>query len=343
MKNILVTGGAGYIGSHTVVELVNAGFRPIIVDNFSNSDKNVLPNLHEITGQEITCYDHDYQDGVFLKDIITKESIEGVIHFAALKAVGESVEHPLLYYRNNVVGMIGLLEVLEATGVSNIVFSSSCTVYGEADKLPLTENSPVKPAVSPYGATKQMDEIIIRDTAAASKHLKGLALRYFNPVGAHPSAQIGELQIGTPTILVPLLTQAVAGLRDQLTLHGNDYNTPDGTPIRDYIHVIDLAKAHVSALNHIAKQSAQYFDVCNIGTGKGSTVLEVIKTFESATGKKVPYKVGPRRPGDIEASYAGVEKARNMLHWKAELTLEDALSDAWRWQQTLLQKHHGYK
>lgn len=338
MKNILVTGGAGYIGSHTVVELVAAKFRPVIVDNFSNSEKSVLDKLHELTGQEISCYDHDYQDNAFLKDIVTKENIDGVIHFAALKAVGESVEQPLKYYRNNVVGLIGLLEVLEATGVASFIFSSSCTVYGEADQLPLTEDSPIKPAASPYGATKQMDEIIIRDTVAASQKLKGLALRYFNPVGAHPSAKIGELQLGNPTILVPMLTQAVAGLRDELTVYGNNYDTPDGTCVRDYIHVVDLAKAHVGALEYINSQPAAFFDVCNVGTGRGTSVLEVIKSFEASTGQKVPYKIGPRRPGDIVASYAAVDKANKILNWKAEKSLEEALVDAWRWQQTLLKK-----
>lgn len=335
MKNILVTGGAGFIGSHTVVELINAGYRPIIIDNFSNSDRQVLDRLQEITGQNISSYDHDYQNEAFLKDVINNESVEGIIHFAAHKAVGESVQQPLKYFQNNVAGLITLLKIMEEAGTPNLVFSSSCTVYGEPDSLPVTEDAPIKPATSPYGATKQMDETIIRDTTAAANKLKSLSLRYFNPIGAHESALIGELPIGTPANLVPFLTQTVARIREKLTVYGNDYPTPDGTCIRDYIHVVDLAKAHVKALEHIAKQQPKYYDTCNIGTGKGSSVLEVIKAFEKATGKKVPYEIGPRREGDVVATYASAEKANSMLGWKAEKTLEQALSGAWRWQQTL--------
>jgi UDP-glucose 4-epimerase len=335
MKNVLVTGGAGYIGSHTVVELVNAGYKPVIIDNFNNSDKRVVKRLEKLTGKNITLYEHDYQEQDKLSTILKKEKIEGVIHFAAYKAVGESVQNPLKYFDNNVVGLVKLLEVLEKNNTPNLVFSSSCTVYGEADKLPLTESSPVKSAVSPYGATKQMDEIIIRDTAAASKSLKSLALRYFNPIGAHPTAQIGELPIGRPSILVPFITQTVAGWHNELTVFGDKYPTKDGTCIRDYIHVVDLAKAHVKALEYLAKQKPAFYDVFNIGTGKGRTVLEVIKTFEKVTGQKVPYKIGPPRSGDITASYAGVDKAQRLLGWKADLNLADALEDAWRWQKTL--------
>jgi UDP-glucose 4-epimerase len=335
MKNILVTGGAGFIGSHTVVELVAAGYNPVIVDNFNNSEESVLERLKQITGRGIFCYRQNYQDKEALISVIEKASIDGVIHFAAYKAVGESVENPLKYFQNNVAGLITLLETLEEMGVPNLVFSSSCTVYGEADKLPLTEASPIKPAASPYGATKQMGEIIIKDTTLASKKLRSIALRYFNPIGAHPSALIGELPIGVPSILVPFITQTVAGWREELSVFGNDYPTLDGTCIRDYIHVVDLAKAHVKALEHLDKQSPQYFDVFNVGTGKGSSVLEVIQTFEQATGKKVPYKIGPRRPGDIIASYANAGKAKSQLSWQSEKTLRDALADAWRWQQTL--------
>jgi UDP-glucose 4-epimerase len=335
VKNILVTGGAGFIGSHTVVELSEAGYTPIIIDDFSNSEKSVISNLEKITGQKPLVYEGKFQDKDLLKKIFSENKVDGVIHFAAFKAVGESVARPLKYYQNNVDGLVSLLEVMEDQGISNLVFSSSCTVYGEADKLPLTEDAPVKPAASPYGATKQMDEIIIRDTSAASQNLRSLSLRYFNPIGAHPSALIGELPRGVPSILVPFITQAVAGWRDELTIFGNDYPTSDGTNIRDYIHVVDLAQAHVKALEYIAGQKPNFYDVVNLGTGKGSSVLEVIETFEKVTGQKVPYKIGPRRAGDVVAAYADVTKAQQVLGWSAEKTLTDALKDAWRWQQTL--------
>lgn len=335
MKNILVTGGAGFIGSHTVVELINAGYRPVIVDNFSNSDRSVLSGIKKIVDKDVTCYDHDFRDKSFLASVIKKESIDGVIHFAAYKAVGESVEDPLKYYDNNVSGFISLLEVLEEAGVSSLVFSSSCTIYGEADELPLTENAPVKPAASPYGSTKQMCEIMIRDATTASKSLRSIALRYFNPIGAHSSAFIGELPMGRPSILVPFITQTVAGWYPELTVFGNDYPTPDGTCIRDYIHVVDLANAHVKALEYLAKQDFKYCDAFNIGTGQGSSVLEVIKNFEKTTGKKVPYKIGKRRSGDIVASYADATKAKKILGWQSQKTLSDALADAWNWQQKL--------
>jgi UDP-glucose 4-epimerase len=335
LKNILVTGGAGFIGSHTVVELINAGYKPIIVDDFSNSEKSVIGNLEKITGQRIDFYEGEFQDRKLIREIASKHKLDGTIHFAAYKAVGESVEKPLKYYRNNVAGLVDLLELMEELGVDNLVFSSSCTVYGETDKLPLTEELPFKPAASPYGATKQMCEIIIRDTSVASRNLRSLSLRYFNPIGAHPTALIGELPIGKPTILVPFITQTVAGWHDKLTVFGNDYPTPDGTNIRDYIHVVDLAKAHVKALEYVSGNKPGFYDVVNIGTGKGSSVLEVINTFESVTGQKVPYEIGDRRPGDIIASYASVEKAHKVLGWQAEKTLADALGDAWRWQKTL--------
>ena len=337
MKNILVPGGAGYIGSHTIVELIAAGYRPVIIDDFSNSKKQVLDRLKELTGQNITCYEHDFSDRDFLRDVMTKESIDGVIHFAAFKAVGESVENPLKYYHNNVAGLVTLLEVMEEAGVNDLVFSSSCVLYGDALKLPITEDEPIKPAASPYGTTKQMDETVIRDTSAASDTLRSLTLRYFNPIGAHPSSKIGELPLGIPSCLVPYITQTVAGIRQQLTVHGDDYPTPDGTCIRDYIHVVDLAKAHVKALAYLDKQKPGSYSYCNLGTGQGSSVLEVINTFEKVTGEKVPYKIGPRRAGDVITAYAAVDKAHDMLGWKTELMLGDALLDAWHWQESLKQ------
>lgn len=339
--NILVTGGAGFIGSHTVVELFAAGHNPVIVDDFRASDRSVLKGLGKIIGHEVTAYEQDFSDIARLQKIIEDESIEGVIHFAAYKAVGESVADPLKYYDNNVAGFVRLLEILEKKKISNIVFSSSCTVYGEPDKLPITESTPQKPATSPYGATKQMCEEILRDATSASKNLKSIALRYFNPIGAHPSGLIGELPIGVPANLIPYLTQTVAGLRPELVVNGKDYPTPDGSCVRDYIHVVDLAKAHVQAIDYLSKQAATSYDVYNVGTGQGSSVLEVIETFESATGKKVPYKIGPRREGDIIATYASVDKIAQDLSWKAELSLETALKDAWRWQTAITEDEHN--
>lgn len=333
--NILVTGGAGFIGSHTVVELINAGHKPIIIDNFNNSEKDVIGRLEKITKQKITCYEADYQDRKLLNKIFKDEQIDGVIHFAAYKAVGESVSEPLKYYRNNIAGLITLLEAMDDSGVSDLVFSSSCTVYGDPDVVPVTEDSPVKPANSPYGATKQMGETIIRDAVAASKNLRALALRYFNPIGAHPSSLIGELPIGVPNCLVPYITQTAAGIRKELTVNGDDYDTPDGTCIRDYIHVVDLAKAHVKALDYLEKQKASFYDFMNFGTGKGSSVLEVIEAFEEVSGQKLPYKIGPRRPGDAVTVFASTDKSNKVLGWKAELTLKEALRDAWNWQKTL--------
>ncbi len=336
MKNVLVTGGCGFIGSHTVVELIAAGYRPIIIDNFSNSEPGVIKGITNITKQKPMLYEGDFQDRELLRRVLDTESIEGVIHFAAFKAVGESVKQPLKYYENNVSGFVTLLKELEDTQKPiSIIFSSSCTVYGEADALPLTEDSPIKPAASPYGATKQMDEEILRDSTQASSRLRAMALRYFNPIGAHPSGLIGELPRGVPSILVPFITQTVAGWREQLTVFGDDYPTPDGTCIRDYIHVVDLAKAHIKAMEYITSQAAGSYDFCNVGTGVGSSVLEVIQTFEKVTDQKVPYVIGKRRPGDIVASYAAVEKANRLLDWRSEKTLGEALVDAWRWQQTL--------
>lgn len=335
MKNILVTGGCGFIGSHTVVELVSAGYNPIIVDNFSNSDKSVVGGIEKITNHKIKLYTGDFQNVVLLKKVFSEQSIDGVIHFAAFKAVGESIEKPLSYYQNNVSGLITLLQTLKELSVNNLVFSSSCTVYGEPDQLPVSETSLVKPAESPYGSTKQMDETIIQDTSKAQK-LHAIALRYFNPIGAHPSCLIGELPLGIPANLIPFITQSAAGLRNELTIFGDDYPTPDGTCIRDYIHVVDLAKAHIKALEYVAKQKNDHFyDVINVGTGKGNSVLEVISTFEKVNNVTVPYVIGPRRKGDIVSTFADVSKAQEKLHWQTEKSLADALKDAWNWQQTL--------
>ncbi len=334
MKNILVTGGAGYIGSHTAVELLAAGYNPVILDDLSNSRQSSLDGIEKITGRQPTFYQQDYRDNEALKKVIKNESIDGIIHFAAFKAVGESVEQPLKYYQNNVAGLIDLLQTCQDLGVQNFVFSSSCTVYGDTDQQPLTENSPMQPAASPYGATKQMDEVILRDFTAAAD-FKSVLLRYFNPIGAHPSGLLGELPLGRPNCLVPFLTQSVAGLIPPLTVFGDDYPTPDGTCIRDYIHVVDLAKAHVAAIEFCAKMAARTSDVFNIGAGKGTSVLELIKTFEQATGEKVKYSIGPRRSGDITTAYADTSKAAKTLGWQARKSLADALADAWRWQRAL--------
>lgn len=334
-SRILVTGGAGFIGSHTVVELCNAGYSPVIVDDLSNSKPSVLKQLEEITGQKISFYQQDYADQAALQKVIDTEKITGVIHFAAYKSVDESIREPLKYYRNNVAGLVNLLELLEKNKISSMVFSSSCTVYGEPDNLPVSEDAELKPATSPYGASKQICETILKDTTAASSTLRAMALRYFNPIGAHESSLIGELPLGTPANLVPYLTQAVAGLRPALTVYGNEYDTPDGTCIRDYIHVVDLAQAHVQALKYVSAQQPSTYDYCNVGTGAGSSVLEVITAFESATGQKVPYKIGPRRAGDIVSTYADTTKSFELFGWRAERSLETALRDAWNWQQTL--------
>ncbi len=336
MKTILVTGGAGFIGSHVVVELAQAGYQPVIIDNFSNSERSVVKALEKLLGQPVACYEQNYQDIARLKKVIQAEKPSGIIHFAAFKAVGELVQQPLKYYDNNVSGLVTLLEFLETTPlIKHFVFSSSCTVYGEPAKLPVTEDTPWQPASSPYADTKQMGEIIMRDTTAVSHGLNAVSLRYFNPIGAHPSALIGELPIGVPENLVPFITQTAAGLRPELTVFGDDYPTPDGSCIRDYIHVVDLAKAHVKALQYLEQKPAGFYDALNIGTGAGSSVLEVIKTFQQATGRKLPYKIGPRRPGDLIATYAATDKARKVLNWQAEKSLADALADAWRWQESL--------
>lgn len=337
--NILVTGGAGFIGSHTVVELHNAGFESIILDNFSNSEKKALAGIEEIIGKSVKYYEADINDTTIWDKIFTEQKIDGIIHFAAAKAVGESVEKPLKYYRNNVSATILMLEKITEYQVNNLVFSSSCTVYGEPDSLPVTENSAVKPATSPYGNTKQICEAIIRDTVQSTNNFHAISLRYFNPIGAHESCLIGELPLGTPANLVPFLTQSVAGIRGQLSVYGNDYPTSDGTAVRDYIHVVDLAKAHVSALNLLLKQpEGRYYDFFNIGTGEGSSVLQVINAFEEATGLKVDYVIKPRRDGDVIAVYADCTKSKEHLGWQTEKSLKDALGDAWNWQKSLTVK-----
>ncbi|NML67025.1 UDP-glucose 4-epimerase GalE [Hymenobacter sp. RP-2-7] len=338
MKKILVTGGAGYIGSHAVVELAQAGYEPIIVDDFSNSKQSVLAGLRDILGHDVPCHDIDCGDADALRGVLKQEgTVAGVIHFAAFKAVGESVQKPLAYFHNNLGSLITLLTVMKEQGIENLVFSSSCTVYGVPDQLPVTEATPTKPASSPYGRTKQMCEDIIHDTAAAPEAgLRAILLRYFNPIGAHPSAKIGELPLGVPNNLVPFITQTAAGLREKLTVFGDDYDTPDGTNVRDYIYVEDLAKAHVVAVRRLLeKKASEAVETFNVGTGHGNTVLEVVKTFEAASGQKLNYSIGPRRAGDVPAIYADATKAAEVLGFKTETSLHDALASAWKWQQAL--------
>jgi UDP-glucose 4-epimerase len=337
MAKILVTGGTGYIGSHTVVELQKEGFEVIIVDNLSNSNIDVLNGIEKITGirpvfENIDCVDYVSMDRMFEK----YQNIEAIIHFAASKAVGESVEKPLLYYRNNLVSLINLLQLMPIHKVKNIVFSSSCTVYGQPDILPVTENAPIKPAVSPYGNTKQIGEEIIHDTLYANENLNSIILRYFNPIGAHATAEIGELPNGVPNNLLPFVTQTAMGLRKQLQVFGNDYNTPDGSCIRDYIHVVDLARAHVVAVKRLLEaKTKSNVETFNLGTGRGLSVLEIIETFEKINGVKVPYKIVGRREGDIEKVWADPSIANNVLGWTATETVEETLRSAWVWEQNL--------
>ncbi|MDR2469319.1 MAG: UDP-glucose 4-epimerase GalE [Tannerella sp.] len=336
-KRILVTGGTGYIGSHTVVELQNAGYEAVIADNLSNSNVGVLEGIERITGIRPAFEELDCNDKAGLEYLFeTYPGIEGIIHFAASKAVGESVQQPLRYYRNNLVTLINLLELMPTHGVDGIVFSSSCTVYGQPDILPVTEDAPVKPALSPYGNTKQISEEIIRDTIYAGASFKSIILRYFNPTGAHPSAEIGELPLGVPQNLVPFLTQTAAGIRPELNVFGNDYHTPDGSCIRDYINVVDLAKAHVIALNRMLdNRTVTPVEVFNLGTGRGVSVLELIRVFEQSTGVKAPYRIVGRREGDIEKVWADPTRANRILGWMAVETLEDTLISAWKWQQKM--------
>ncbi len=340
MKKILVTGGLGFIGSHTVVELQNEGFEVVIIDDLSNSSVTVLEGIVNITSIKPAFIQLDLKNKPAVIDFFnTHKDIVGVIHFAASKAVGESVKNPLLYYENNITTLVYVLQELEKHNIPNFIFSSSCTVYGQADELPITENAPVKKAESPYGNTKQIGEEIIQDVCKISENLNAIALRYFNPVGAHASTQIGELPIGTPQNLVPFITQTAIGLREQLSVFGNDYPTNDGTAVRDYIHVVDLAKAHVVALQRLLKNdSKNKYETFNIGTGTGSSVLEVIHAFEKVSGTKLNYKIVDRRAGDITAAYANTTKVNNQLGWEAQLTLEDAMRDAWLWEQKIRSK-----
>ncbi|MBN8566375.1 MAG: UDP-glucose 4-epimerase GalE [Flavobacteriales bacterium] len=333
---VLVTGGLGFIGSHTVVELHNAGFEPLIVDNLSNSSIEVLDRIAAIIGYKPAFEQMDLREKVAVNQLFQKHAdINGVIHFAASKAVGESVENPLLYYENNINALVYILQELQKKQSANFIFSSSCTVYGQAEKMPITENASVQPAMSPYGNTKQIGEEIITDVAKVS-NIKSILLRYFNPIGAHPSAEIGELPIGVPQNLVPFITQTGIGLRQELSVYGDDYPTPDGTAIRDYIHVVDLAKAHVVALQRLVEnKNLDKVETFNLGTGTGSSVLEVITAFEKVSGKKLPYKIVGRREGDITSAYANTDKANNILGWKAQSTLEESLASAWKWEQKI--------
>lgn len=333
---ILVTGGLGFIGSHTVVELQNEGFDVVIIDNLSNSSEKVMDGIVAITGKKPLYEKLDLREKQSVQDFFARHpDIRGVIHFAASKAVGESVENPLLYYENNINTLVYLLQELSKKPEAHFIFSSSCTVYGQAEKMPITEDASVQPAASPYGNTKQIGEEIIADAAKVT-HINAILLRYFNPIGAHPTAEIGELPIGVPQNLVPFITQTGAGLREKLSVYGNDYPTPDGTCVRDYIHVVDLARAHVVALQRlINKKNTHKVETFNVGTGTGSTVLEVIRAFEKVSGKTLPYQIVGRREGDITSAYANTDKANNVLGWKAQLTLEDGLASAWKWEQKI--------
>lgn len=338
-ETILVTGGTGFIGSHTVVELQQAGYNVVIIDNLSNSKADVVDGIEKITGirpafENVDCCDMKSMENVFNK----YNSIKGIIHFAASKAVGESVQKPLLYYRNNILSLINILELMSQHGVKGIIFSSSCTVYGQPspENLPVTENAPIQKALSPYGNTKQINEEIIQDYIHSGAPIKSVILRYFNPIGAHPTAHIGELPNGVPMNLIPFVTQTAIGIRKQLKIFGNDYNTPDGTCIRDYIYVVDLAKAHVKAMERILEdKDTDSVEIFNIGTGRGVSTLEVVEGFEKATGVKVNWEYAPRREGDIEEVWADPAKANNVLGWKAETSLEDTLRSAWKWQVKL--------
>ena len=340
-QKILVTGGTGFIGSHTTVELQQAGYDVVIVDNLSNSNAEVVDGIEQITGirpafEKVDCCDKQALEAVFAK----YKDIKGIIHFAASKAVGESVEKPLLYYRNNIVSLLNLLELMPVYGVKGFIFSSSCTVYGQPTKehLPVTEDAPIQEACSPYGNTKQINEEIIRDYIHSGAPIKSVILRYFNPIGAHPSALIGELPNGVPNNLIPFVTQTAMGIRKELKIFGNDYDTPDGTCIRDYIYVVDLAKAHVKAMQRVLDMDTEPIEYFNVGTGRGVSTYEVVDKFEKATGVKVNWSYAPRREGDIEKVWANPDKANNVLGWKAEANLEDTLRSAWNWQLKLREK-----
>ena len=340
-QKILVTGGTGFIGSHTTVELQQAGYDVVIVDNLSNSNAEVVDGIEQITGirpafEKVDCCDKQALEAVFAK----YKDIKGIIHFAASKAVGESVEKPLLYYRNNIVSLLNLLELMPVYGVKGFIFSSSCTVYGQPTKehLPVTEDAPIQEACSPYGNTKQINEEIIRDDIHSGAPIKSVILRYFNPIGAHPSALIGELPNGVPNNLIPFVTQTAMGIRKELKIFGNDYDTPDGTCIRDYIYVVDLAKAHVKAMQRVLDMDTDPIEYFNVGTGRGVSIYEVVDKFEKATGVKVNWSYAPRREGDIEKVWANPDKANNVHGWKSETSLEDTLRSAWNWQLKLRER-----
>jgi len=337
MKKILVTGGLGYIGSHVVVELQNNGFKVVIIDDLSNSSKDVLDGIYKITGVKPFFEKVDMKVKKSLVDFFNKHTdIDGVIHFAAYKAVGESVKKPLEYYENNIHPLVYLLQEMDKLSSQKLIFSSSCTVYGQADELPITENSPIKEPESPYGNTKKVGEQVIKDTSNANNSLAAIALRYFNPIGAHDTTHLGELPNGTPQNLVPFITQTGIGIREKLSVFGNDYPTPDGTCIRDYIHVLDLAKAHVIAMKRLLEEkNKDNYEVFNIGTGKGSSVLEVINAFEAVSGLKLNYSFVQRRLGDVVSAYADTTKANSVLGWKTELTLKDAIHSAWEWEKKI--------
>ena len=332
-KSVLVAGGAGYIGSHTVVELINAGYEVVVVDNLSNSDISSLEGINKITGVKPTFYNVDCCDKGALSEVFKRHDFNSVIHFAAFKAVGESVEQPAKYYRNNLLSFMNVLELMVEYGRRNVVFSSSATVYGDADELPVTEETPRKPATSPYGNTKQMSEDILRDSVRANSSLRGIALRYFNPIGAHPSALIGELPRGVPNNLVPYITQTAAGIRECLSIFGQDYPTPDGSCLRDYIDIVDLAKAHVAAIDRMVEERGkESYEVFNIGTGRPVSVFELVHVFEEANNLKLNYKVAPRRAGDVPAVWADTTRANEVLGWRAERALVDTLKAAWQWE-----------
>jgi len=334
---VVITGGAGFIGSHTAVELCAAGYVPVVVDNFGNADRRMLKRVQELAGMRFPVHEIDCRDRPALRRMFAEEGpCFGVIHFAAHKAVGASVAQALAYYDNNLGSLVALLEVMHEVGLRNLVYSSSATVYGQSDELPVTEQTATRPGESPYGRTKQMCETVLIDTAASQVPVKAVMLRYFNPVGAHPSGRIGELPSGKPENLVPFITQTAIGLREELTVFGNDYPTRDGTCTRDYVHVVDLAKAHIAALAWLAReQRGSFHEIFNVGTGAATSVLEAIQAFEEVSQTKLRYRFGPRRPGDIVESYANVDKARKVLGWKAELSIREAMRDAWKWQVAL--------
>lgn len=334
-KRILVTGGAGYIGAHTAVELISAGYEPVIIDNFSKSDRTLLDGMEKITGSKPNFHEGDCLDEDFLQRVFkTGGPFSCVLHFAAYKSVGESVQQPLMYYENNLGSLVSLLKVMKANQLKDLIFSSSCTVYGQPDKIPVNESAPFKRAESPYGATKQMSERILEDAYVTG--FRVISLRYFNPIGAHPSALMGELPMGTPNNLVPYITQTAAGKREKLTVFGNDYNTPDGSNIRDFIHVVDVAEGHVKAMEYLDKlPPSDLYEAFNLGTGVGVSVLQLVDQFQRVTGVKLNYTIGPRRPGDVEQVYADPSKVNALLNWKTKYSSSEALLHAWEWEKRI--------